>query len=282
MPDTVMMTEASTAPVYRNRSDQIKDLAAALVKAQAAMEGAKKDASNPHFGSKYADLASVWDAVRKPLTDNDLCIVQFPRTAGNGVEIETTLLHGATGQFMSDVLWVPCGKNDAQGLGSAITYGRRYSLMAVTGIAPEDDDGNAAAASHKPGVSGSAGAGTQFRPERRQQSSWGPGGKQAAIAEAERDGLIDHNRKKGELPKKADEPSPEEERAAKLKSATDKRIKELHGKVWTREQLDKFWTDNAKWREWMADANNEALAEYERFTEAFLDAENNLKPVELA
>lgn len=154
MPDTVMQTETAQEPT---RSKEIKDLAAALVKAQAVMDGAKKKATNPHFDRKYADLSSVWDAIREPLTTNDLCIVQFPRTSGNGVEIETTMIHGKTGQYMRDVLWVPCSKNDAQGLGSAITYGRRYSLMSIVGIAPEDDDGNAA-------VAGTAGGGGDFRP----------------------------------------------------------------------------------------------------------------------
>lgn len=189
MPDTTMTTDA-TAPLYRNRSPEIIKLATALCKAQAAMEGAKKDSENPHFKNAYADLASVWDAVRKPLTDNGLAIVQFPRTNGNGVEIETTLLH-TSGEFMCDVLWVPCSKNDAQGLGSAITYGRRYALMAVAGIAPVDDDWNAAVASHKPGVPGSAGGGTDFRPPGpRRQSSWGEGGKQGAIDQARADGLM--------------------------------------------------------------------------------------------
>lgn len=146
MPDSIMAMEA---PAFRNRSPEIDKLAAALVKAQSAMTGATKDATNPHFKNNYADLASVWDAVRKPLTDNGLAVLQFPRTVENGVEIETTLLH-ATGQYLKDVLWVPASKQDAQGIGSAITYGRRYALMSVTGIAPVDDDGNAAAASYKP------------------------------------------------------------------------------------------------------------------------------------
>lgn len=187
MPDTMMTTEPMTP---RNRSAEIKDLAAALVKAQAALEGAKKEAKAVITGSQtrtYADLASVWEAIRKPLTDNDLCVVQFPRTAGNGVEIETTIMHGATGQFMADVLWVPCGKNDAQGLGSAITYGRRYALMAVVGVCPVDDDGAAASQ----GLAGSAGGGTHFRPERR-GSNW--------VDEARRDGTLDESRPKGQLP----------------------------------------------------------------------------------
>lgn len=191
MPDNIMTMEAPA--VFRNRSPEIKDLASALVKAQAELSGAKKGSKAVITGNQsrtYADLASVWEAIREPLTDNGLCIVQFPRTSGQGVEIETTLMHGATGQFMSDVLWVPCGKNDAQGLGSAITYGRRYALMAVVGVCPVDDDGAAAVASHKAGAAGTAGGGSDFRPDGpRRQSSWGEGGKAAVIDDAKKDGL---------------------------------------------------------------------------------------------
>lgn len=289
MPDTILTPEAAPATFIvqgpRQRSTQWGDLMAALAKAQGEIEGAKKDSQNPHFKTSYADLASVWAAIREPLAKNGIVITQWPRVAQNAVELETIIAHGE--QFISDVLWMPCGKMDAHGIGSAITYARRYALMAAVGVAPEDDDGQGAMEGHKPGAPGSAGAGTQFRPERRQQSSWGPGGKAAAIAEAEADGLIDHNRKKGELPKKPGEPTAEEtkaaERALKIKVKTDERIIALKSeKNWTRAKLDKFWADNTAWREWMSDPANEALKDYERFTDAFLDAENNLKPVELA
>jgi hypothetical protein len=245
------------------------------VKAQAAMEGARKDKNNPHFKTAYADIAAVWDAIREPLTANGLAIVQFPRTMQNGVEVETTLLH-TSGEFMSDVLWLPA-QMTAQGVGSALTYARRYALMAVAGVAPVDDDGNAATGQ----PAGMAGGGTDFRPAGpRRQSSWGPGGKAQAIADAERDGLIDHTRKKGELPKKPGALTPEEERAAKIRDATDKRIAALKARTdWTRPELDKFWSDDKKWIDWMADPTNEALKEYERFTDAFAEAEMNMKEV---
>lgn len=169
--DTVMTADA-TLP-YRNRSGSLNELAAALAKAQGEMQGAKKENKAVITGQTqrtYADLASVWEAVREPLTKNGLSIVQFPRTAGEGVEIETTILH-TSGQFMSDVLWVPCSKNDAQGLGSAITYGRRYALMAVTGIAPVDDDGAAAVAAVPGSARGMAGGGGDFRPPGPRQGS---------------------------------------------------------------------------------------------------------------
>lgn len=128
-------------------SDQINDLAAALVKAQGEIGGAKKDSENPHFRSSYADLASVWDACRAPLTKHGLCVMQFPRlTVSDGgvlLDLETVLAH-TSGQFMAETLSVIVSKPDAQGIGSALTYARRYALSAVVGVAPEDDDGESA------------------------------------------------------------------------------------------------------------------------------------------
>lgn len=127
-------------------SDQINELAAALAKAQIDIGGAKKDSTNPHFKSAYADLASVRDAAR-PLAQHGIAIVQSCRMGitdqGIVAEVETRLVH-SSGQWMADTLAVPVSKPDAQGIGSAITYGRRYTLAAFAGIAPEDDDGNAA------------------------------------------------------------------------------------------------------------------------------------------
>ncbi len=249
MPDTMMTPET---PAYRNRSPEIAKLAASLVKAQAAMEGAKKDSENPHFKNAYADLASVWDAVRKPLTDNGLSVIQFPRTSGNGVEIETTLLH-TSGEFMCDVLWVPCSKNDAQGLGSAITYGRRYALMAVTGIAPVDDDGNAAAA-------GMAGGGGEFRPPgpRKFTGQMGTGDMKA---EAERDGLTKPQ---------ADKPANGKKTAAeKAKEWTDTAIKAIGISGQTVQTLKKFEESSKDKLDWL---ESNAPEQHERFYEAFNEA----------
>jgi hypothetical protein len=130
------------------RSDAINELAGALAKAQSQIHGAKKDSENPHFRSKYADLASVVDACREALTKNDLSIVQSPRLSrfdgAWSVELETTLMH-KSGQFITDTSGCPLSKPDAQGVGSAVTYLRRYALAAFVGVAPEDDDGEAAA-----------------------------------------------------------------------------------------------------------------------------------------
>lgn len=125
-------------------SDRIDELAAALSKAQAVIEGAIKDADNPYFKSKYADLGSVWEACRKPLTDNGLAVIQTTEGANpEQVTIVTTLVH-SSGQWYRGHLTMKPVKADPQGIGSCITYGRRYGLQAIAGVAPEDDDGNAA------------------------------------------------------------------------------------------------------------------------------------------
>ena len=127
------------------RSDSIAALAAALSKAQSAMTGAKKDSVNPHFKSKYADLASVWDACREPLTKNGLSVIQMPGKDETGYYVETVLAH-SSGEFVSCKLHIVPIKDDPQGLGSSITYARKYALAAIAGIAPDDsdDDGEAA------------------------------------------------------------------------------------------------------------------------------------------
>jgi hypothetical protein len=129
-----------------NKSESISNLAAALVKAQAKIEGASKDKTNPHFKSKYADLSSVVDAVKKPATDNGLTWTQVMHDAENSAKVETIILH-SSGEWLScGVISVPVSKRDAHGFGSALTYARRYSLISAFGVAPEDDDGNAASA----------------------------------------------------------------------------------------------------------------------------------------
>jgi hypothetical protein len=126
-------------------SPTIAALAAALVKAQSALSGAKKDSTNPHFRTAYADLASVWDAARAPLANAGLSIVQLVSSDPTHAIVETILAH-SSGEWVSSTLAVPLTKADAQGLGSAITYGRRYALAAIVGVCPADDDGEAAVA----------------------------------------------------------------------------------------------------------------------------------------
>lgn len=129
------------------KSEDIKELAAALAKAQGQIEGAKKDTVNPFFKSKYADLASVWDAIRKPLSDNGLSIIQTTRPPtkeeDNFMVLNTTLMH-SSGQWVSSAIPVVAKDQTPQAMGSALTYSRRYSLAAIVGVYQEDDDANAA------------------------------------------------------------------------------------------------------------------------------------------
>ena len=124
-------------------SEEIAEFAAAFAKAQGMIENARRDRENSYFKNKFADLASIREAIREPMAANDLSLLQFPRTRDNGVEIETMLLH-KSGQYMSETTFWPASKPDVHGLASALTYGRRQSAMAILGVAPDDDDdGNA-------------------------------------------------------------------------------------------------------------------------------------------
>ncbi len=117
--------------------------AKAFVTAQKALESVKKAATNPAFKSKYADLSHVVEATVPGLNANGIGVIQFPGFDGELVHITTTFLHDS-GSSVTGVLSLKPSKLDPQGVGSAITYGRRYSLLCMTGAAPEDDDGQAA------------------------------------------------------------------------------------------------------------------------------------------
>ena len=125
----------------------MKEIASALVKAQKAFGPALKTSSNPHFKSRYADLAACVEAVIDALNSNGVALIQQTHECESGVIVETVFVHESGETFSAGKLHVPASKHDAQGYGSALTYARRYSLMAACGIAPEDDDGNAATAS---------------------------------------------------------------------------------------------------------------------------------------
>ncbi len=125
------------------QSDKIDALAAALVKVQANLKAAVKDSVNPFFRSGYADLNSVWEACRKPLAENGLAVFQGCEHHDGADFLTTTLMH-TSGQWIKSELHLLLEKQTAQGMGSAITYARRYSLAAAIGIIQEDDDGNAA------------------------------------------------------------------------------------------------------------------------------------------
>lgn len=125
------------------KSESIKELALALSKAQGQLEHAKKDVKNEFFKSKYADLASVMDAAKKPLSDNGLSVTQIVDYNEEGMFLESTLMH-SSGEWISGRYPIRPVKSDPQSVGSAITYARRYAFSALTGIAADDDDGNAA------------------------------------------------------------------------------------------------------------------------------------------
>lgn len=122
----------------------MKQIATALVKAQKAFGPALKTSTNPHFRSRYADLSACVEAVMDGLNNNGIALVQQLHEAEHGVTVETVFIHESGEILNCGKLFVPATKQDAQGFGSALTYARRYSLMAACGIAPEDDDGNAA------------------------------------------------------------------------------------------------------------------------------------------
>jgi hypothetical protein len=122
------------------QSPDIGKLAEALAKAQSQMKGASKDSSNPFFKSKYADLSSVWNACREPLGYNGLAVIQTTDEKDGVIELITSLVH-SSGQFIRGRLPLKPVKNDPQGVGSAISYARRYGLSSIVGVIQEDDDG---------------------------------------------------------------------------------------------------------------------------------------------
>jgi len=126
-----------------NKSDNIAELAKALSKAQADMSGAKKSSNNPFFKSRYADLKEVIECVKEPFADNGLSFVQFPISNDGFAGVETVIMH-SSGEWISNEYMLKVSKNDPQGIGSAITYARRYALQAACGVPSEDDDGESA------------------------------------------------------------------------------------------------------------------------------------------
>jgi hypothetical protein len=127
------------------QSETIGALAAALSKAQADITGALKDSSNPFFKSKYADLASCWDACRKQLAANNLAVIQtiYVHWESGQTMLATTLVH-SSGEWIRSDLPVLAKDLSPQAQGSGITYARRYALAAIVGLAQIDDDAEAA------------------------------------------------------------------------------------------------------------------------------------------
>lgn len=139
----------------------MQQIATALVKAQRAFAPALKTSTNPHFRSRYADLAACVEAVIDALNANGIALVQRTHDSDNGVAVETLLVHESGETISGGILHVPAAKHDPQGYGSALTYARRYSLMASCGIAPEpalDDDANMAQRTRPAAIPRNAGA----------------------------------------------------------------------------------------------------------------------------
>ena len=168
-------------------SENINEIATALAKAQGEIKGATKDSENPHFKTRYADLASVWEACRAALSANGIAVIQAPTIDSEGnVCVETLLCH-SSGQWMRSDLSVRPAKADAQAVGSVITYLRRYALAAMVGVAPEDDDGEAATGR------GNGRGGEPMEPVRREpakQAARGNGAPVLTIAVPDEPGII--------------------------------------------------------------------------------------------
>jgi hypothetical protein len=126
-------------------SESIKQIAEALVSAQKEIRFAVKDSTNPHYKSKYANINSVIDAVKAPLNNNGIALIQsLSPSDDNKLHLTTRLIH-SSGEWIEDTAVCPIQKQDPQGLGSAISYIRRYSLSAMCAVYADDDDGHSAA-----------------------------------------------------------------------------------------------------------------------------------------
>ena len=145
-----------------NTSEQINEIAAALAKAQGAIQDAAKGGQNRHLGTKYATLTSIWDACRKELSGNSIAVVQAPSTGDDGSVVLTTRVIHSSGQWLESSMACRPAKFDAQSIGSVTTYLKKYMLAAMVGVAPDDDDD---------GESAMGRGGNEFTPSARQSPS---------------------------------------------------------------------------------------------------------------
>lgn len=131
-------------------SETINEIAIALIAVQAEIEPAIKDSTNPHFKSRYADLSSIWGSCRTSLAKNHLAVIQSPTFVDQRVVLITRVIH-KSGQWIENELSIKPQQDTAQGIGSCITYARRYALASMVGVTvDEDDDGNEASKGSKP------------------------------------------------------------------------------------------------------------------------------------
>lgn len=149
-------------------SDEIGDLAAALAEAQAELSPAVKNAQNPHLKNRYADIAAVYEAIRETLPKHGLAVSQMVLPHDSKARVRTLLMH-KSGQWIASECLMPIdGRGGPQGMGSAITYARRYSLSAIVGVVSEDDDDAEAAQGYQQGRPRQQ-APQQQRPQQAQQ-----------------------------------------------------------------------------------------------------------------
>ncbi len=136
--------ELPPEPMSTEQSETLGKLFEALAKAQSEMKPAVMDMKNPHYNSRYASLTSIQDAYREPLAKHGLAVIQQIFYDGDAYWIRTLLGH-ASGEWISNEFKLLVDKNNMQGLGSAVTYARRYGISSLVGVVDtEDDDGNAA------------------------------------------------------------------------------------------------------------------------------------------
>lgn len=133
----------------RERSLEQAKLFTALIKFQGTIRTVEADSENPHFNQKYASLAALWTAIKDPLANAELCLIQEPEPNEHGVMLRTTLAH-SSGEWRSSRLFIPISEKQSknpQAFGSALAYAKRYAAGAILGVATtaEDDDGSGAA-----------------------------------------------------------------------------------------------------------------------------------------
>lgn len=169
------------------QSDNIGELAAALAKAQAEMGAVHKDQDNPYFRSKFAGLSTVWETVKPALTKNGLSIVQMPGSDERGYFVQTQLMH-SSGQWVRSCTYMKPAKEDPQGIGSLISYARRYALMAMVMACPDDDDGEAAMGrpASKPATPPQPAKKVETAPKQGKPATEAPSAKEEAKADAKR------------------------------------------------------------------------------------------------
>jgi hypothetical protein len=281
MPDTVM--NETTAPYFRNRSNDIAKLAGALALAQKAFAPIPKDRevtvttqTGGSYKFKYATLDAIRSATMPALSEQGLALVQAMVEHGNGHAMETTLFH-SSGEWVSNVTpMLISGRRGKDGqtyppsnqeLGSAQSYARRYGLSALLCItADEDDDGNTADGNHIAGSERVAypkaqGGGTDFRPPgpRRFQ---GNGPTSDWVGDAKRDGIVDETRAKGTLPGK---PNASKD-AIKLVERSKKAIAYFKDDATTPEAAKEYWSER---EEPIAEIESAMPTEYERMLDAY-------------